>query len=69
MSVYRFQKEVDIVIKQIEIYEVKANFVKDAKNILETLEPKDAIEVQHISLNRYEEEPELLIVDKNYEEC
>lgn len=69
MSVYRFQKEVDIVIKQIEIYEVEADYASDAKNIFEKLEPKDAIEVQHISLNRYEEEPELLNVDKNYEEC
>jgi len=69
MSVYRFQKEVDIVIKQIEIYEVKANSETDARNILETLEPKDAIEIQHISLNRHEEEQELLNVDKNYEEC
>jgi len=69
MSVYRFQKEVDIVIKQIEIYEVEANDVTEAKNILEKLEQKDAVEIQAISLNRYEEEPELLIVDKNYEEC
>ena len=38
-------------------------------DILEKLEPKDAIEVQHISSNRHEEEPELLNVDKNYEEC
>jgi hypothetical protein len=69
MSVYRFQKEVDIVIKQIEIYEVEANDVTEAKNILKKLESKDAVEIQAISLNRYEEEPELLIVDKNYEEC
>ena len=69
MSIYRFQKEVDIVIKQIEIYEVEAKNETDAKNILKKLESKDAIEIQAISLNRYEEEPELLIVDKNYEEC
>lgn len=69
MSVYRFQKEVDIVIKQIEIYEIEADYANNAKDILEKLEPKDAIEVQNISSNRYEEEPELLIVDKNYEEC
>lgn len=69
MSVYRFQKEVDIVIKQIEIYEVEANNVTEAMLDLKKLEPKDAIEVQHILLNRYEEEPELLIIDKNYEEC
>lgn len=69
MSVYRFQKEVDIVVKQIEIYEIEADDANNAKDILEKLEPKDAIEVQHISSNRHEEEPELLIVDKNYEEC
>lgn len=62
-KIYRFQREVTTIIKSIEILEIEAKNIIEAKKLLDYSEP---VEVFEESKRRDAEKAECINIDNNY---
>lgn len=62
-KIYRFQREVTTITKSIEILEIEAKNIIEARNLLDCSEP---VEIYEESTRRDAEKAECINIDKNY---